>query len=210
MKGWVYVISNKAMPGLVKVGETGQDPELRAKELDTTGSAQPYVVEYEMLTEERYQIEQQTHKRLSAKRERDRKEWFRCSAEEAVAAIKQVAGTRYITETYKRVERDKAEALYQQELEKQEARREREKAKQAFDDWVCNEEATVRKKFERKIAASFPPRPFWHFWLGCGILVAIALGIFEATISVGAGFMLSVIGGGYCWIFFAGIFGERR
>jgi hypothetical protein len=49
MKGWVYVISNKAMEGLIKVGHSTKDPELRAQELDHTGSPHPYIVEYEML-----------------------------------------------------------------------------------------------------------------------------------------------------------------
>lgn len=162
-KGWVYVISNKAMPGLVKVGFSSKDPEDRAKELYHTGSPHPYVVEYEMLIEGAYRIEQQTHRLLSSKHED--KEWFQCSAEEAVAAIKQVAGPRAISETYKRVERAKADALHQQELKEQETRRKQAKAEKGIEDWLCNEEATIREKFERQIAASSPPRPFWHYWL---------------------------------------------
>lgn len=208
MKGWVYVISNKAMQGMVKVGYSTKDPELRAAELNHTGSPHPYVVEYEMLIEEPYQIEQQTHKFLSSKREA--KEWFRCSAEEAVAAIKQVSGTRAIVETYKRAERAMAEALHQQELEEQETRRKREKAEKDVEDRLRNEEAIIREKFERQIAASFPPRPFWNYWLGGGILVAIALGIFVPKISVGAGFMLSVIGGGIAGFFLQEYFEKKR
>ncbi|WP_295427803.1 GIY-YIG nuclease family protein [uncultured Thiodictyon sp.] len=33
MKGFVYVMSNKAMPGLVKIGYSTKHPELRAEEL---------------------------------------------------------------------------------------------------------------------------------------------------------------------------------
>jgi len=47
MKGWVYIIANKAMPGLVKVGYSMKDPELRAAELNNTGSPHPYVLETE-------------------------------------------------------------------------------------------------------------------------------------------------------------------
>jgi hypothetical protein len=47
MKGWVYVITNLAMPGLVKVGYSRKDPELRAAELNSTGTPHPFVVEYE-------------------------------------------------------------------------------------------------------------------------------------------------------------------
>jgi hypothetical protein len=37
MKGWVYIISNKAMPDLVKVGFSTKDPQLRAQEFDNAG-----------------------------------------------------------------------------------------------------------------------------------------------------------------------------
>jgi hypothetical protein len=85
MKGWVYVMSNKAMADLVKVGYSAKDPELRAKEFEHTGSPHRYVVEYELLIEEPRQVEQSTHRLLSSKHER--KEWFRCSPEEAVATV---------------------------------------------------------------------------------------------------------------------------
>ena len=66
MNGWVYVISNKAMLGLVKVGYTTKDPELRADELNHTGSPYPYIVEYEVLIEDPYQVEQRVHRRLAS------------------------------------------------------------------------------------------------------------------------------------------------
>jgi len=106
MKGWVYVISNKAMPGIVKVGHSTKDPELRAEELNHAGSPHPYLVEYEILIEEPYHIEQNVHKSLSSKHEG--KEWFRCTPEDAIAAIKQVAGSRVMLETYKGSKRAKA------------------------------------------------------------------------------------------------------
>ena len=192
MKGWVYVISNNAMQGLVKVGFSTKDPDLRAEELNHTGSPHPYEVEYDMLIEEPREIEQKTHQLLSSKREG--KEWFRCSAEEAIAAIKQVSGTRAISESYKRAERAKAEALHQQELdaielrrqrevEAIELRRKREKEQKELEDCLRNEEAIIRKKFDEQIAASFPPRPFWVYWLGSGILAGIGLAAFYPKMS---------------------------
>jgi hypothetical protein len=127
MKGWVYVITNKAMPDLVKVGYSMTDPDLRAKELNHTGSPHPYLVEYELLIDEPRQVEQKTHKLLSAKHEG--KEWFRCTPEEAVVAIRQIAGDRIITETnkYKRVERTKVEdQVYKQAAQETKDRAEAE------------------------------------------------------------------------------------
>jgi small-conductance mechanosensitive channel len=106
------------MPELIKVGYSMQDPELRARELDHTGSPHPYVVEYEMMIENPQQIEQQAHHILS--RYREGKEWFRCTAEEAVAAIRQIAGNtgnREIYESFKKANEEEAERL-RQEAEK--------------------------------------------------------------------------------------------
>ena len=83
MKGWVYVITNKAMSGIVKVGHSTKDPELRAKELESTGVPGRYEVEYDILIKE-------------LKDFRVDKEWFRCSVEEAVTAIKKVIENKKI------------------------------------------------------------------------------------------------------------------
>lgn len=79
--GWVYVITNESMPGLVKVGVTAKRPEKRAKELDETGSPTPYKVETAFLfSEGAEQIEKKAHTLLSNIRVRGNREWFRCSA----------------------------------------------------------------------------------------------------------------------------------
>jgi hypothetical protein len=88
MKGWIYIISNKAMPGIIKIGYSTKDPKLRAEELNHTGSPHPYIVEYEMLIEKPFEIEQKIHKVLYNNHEG--KEWFRCSIESAISAIKRM------------------------------------------------------------------------------------------------------------------------
>ncbi|HBK82066.1 MAG TPA: hypothetical protein DDZ41_00460, partial [Flavobacterium sp.] len=96
MKGWVYIITNKSgYPDLVKVGYSRQDPELRVKSLS---AGQPYecTSEYECLVHNPSRIEKEAHKLLSPKHEGG--EWFRCSIEEAVIAIKNVANSSIITE----------------------------------------------------------------------------------------------------------------
>ncbi len=99
MKGWVYVITNKAMPGLVKVGYSMKDPEIRAEELNHTGAPHPYQVKYEVLVEEPRAIERAVHKQLQSQGEG--KEWFRCSTDEAAAAIRFVVGSGTMFENYK-------------------------------------------------------------------------------------------------------------
>lgn len=79
-------MSNPAMPGIVKIGFSTKDPALRAREFDGSGLPYPYVVEYDVLVENPREVEQRAHKYLSKCREK--KEWFRCSAREAIVAIK--------------------------------------------------------------------------------------------------------------------------
>ncbi len=91
MKGWVYVITTKTMPNLVKVGFSTKDPELRAIELNNTGNPHPYKVEYDVLVNNPKNVEQATHDLLKSKNYHENKEWFSCTVREAIAAIKAVA-----------------------------------------------------------------------------------------------------------------------
>lgn len=83
--GWVYAISNKAMPGIVKIGFTTKAPEERANMLGREGMPHPYIVEYAALVDYPQSVEEHVHEQLAEYKER--KEWFRCGTEKAVAAI---------------------------------------------------------------------------------------------------------------------------
>lgn len=86
IRGWVYVIDNQAMPGLVKVGYSTKDPALRAKELAGTGVPHPFRVVFDALVEEPHVVERAVHALLASHLEG--KEWFRCSEAVAVDAIR--------------------------------------------------------------------------------------------------------------------------
>lgn len=96
-RGWVYVITNPAMPGLVKIGYSLKDPLLRAKELNHTGAPHPYVVRYDALVHEPRNLEQVLHQRLEQQREG--KEWFRISVLDAVQHIRLVAADKILLES---------------------------------------------------------------------------------------------------------------
>jgi len=208
MKGWVYVITNKAMPGLVKVGYTTKDPELRAEELNHTGSPHPYLVEYELLIDEPYQVEQKAHKFLCAKREA--REWFRCTPEEAVAAIKQIAGDRTITEIYKRAERARAEELHQQELLKRERKLKQQLSEKEIESRLLSEESVIHQKYQRQFEARFPPLPFWSYWLGSSILALIGISMIFPQAVDGGALMLSAMGGAILGVFLQNHFENQQ
>jgi len=207
MKGWVYVITNKAMPGLVKIGYSTKDPAIRAKELNHTGSPHPYLVEYEQLIEEPFQVEQKTHKLLVSKLEA--KEWFRCSPEEAISAIKQVAGKQTITETYKRAERIKAETSHKKELQEKEAQFKQQKVEREIENYLLSEESDIRQKYQQQFKTRFSPRPFWNYWLGGSIVVLMIIITMFPKASDGGIIMLAAIGGAIFAVFFQDYFEKK-
>lgn len=175
MKGWVYVISNKAMKGLIKVGHSTKDPELRAQELDHTGSPHPYMVEYEMLIQEPYRVEQAVHKVLSKFHEG--KEWFRCTPEQAVAAIKQVAGDKQILENFKLADRERAIALRRQEEAAKQARKMEEEEQQKRKTEIEQQRKQIYDQYELLLKA-VRPNKFLYYFFSLTIFLCVFVSLF--------------------------------
>lgn len=97
VRGWVYIITNEAMPGLIKIGFSTKDPSLRAEGLSNTGIPTAYTLVYDALVLSPRDVEQRTHKSLISKMAG--KEWFRCSIAEGVLAIKDSAKDALIFES---------------------------------------------------------------------------------------------------------------
>lgn len=96
VKGWIYIIVHNAMPGLVKIGYSLRDPELRAKELEGTGVPGSYLVAYAALVESPRDFERTVHQLLGEQREG--KEWFRCEMPEVLSQIRNVGGDAILYE----------------------------------------------------------------------------------------------------------------
>jgi len=89
MRGWVYIIINRAMPGLLKVGYSHRDPVARAGELDGSGMPHPYVVAFDVLVHGPETLEKEIHAALSDRREG--KEWFRIEPSEVVQVFRRLS-----------------------------------------------------------------------------------------------------------------------
>lgn len=87
--GYIYIMSNAAMPGLLKIGRTDRHPELRARELHTTGVPQPFVLEHHVLVSDSIAAEQMLHKWLQNKgiRMSANREFFAIDLANAVEAL---------------------------------------------------------------------------------------------------------------------------
>ena len=81
MQGIVYVVSNPAMPGLVKIGMTNRDQlDDRVRELSNTSVPTPFIVEGWAWVEDARVCERFLHDWLSAVRMNSRREFFSISA----------------------------------------------------------------------------------------------------------------------------------
>ena len=89
IRGWVYIIVNKAIKDLIKIGYSSKDPSIRASDFEGTGVPHKYRVVYDALVDDPYQIEQLVHSDL--KRFNEDKEWFNCSVHQGIESIRRNA-----------------------------------------------------------------------------------------------------------------------
>lgn len=89
IKGFVYIMSNKSMPGIIKVGRSTKIPDERAKELSSeTSSPTPFVVEYYALFDDMINAEIITHQKLNEYHHG--KEFFNVEIPKAIAIIESI------------------------------------------------------------------------------------------------------------------------
>lgn len=88
--GYIYILINPSLEGLIKVGKTTRDPIDRAVELSkATGVPTPFIVAYQMLVNNCSKAEEFVHTWLSAKgyRVNDNREFFNAPMTEVINAI---------------------------------------------------------------------------------------------------------------------------
>lgn len=88
--GFVYVLSNPSMPGIVKIGRSTRHPELRAQELYKTSSGvpEPFVLEFAIYAKyDHEEHEEQIHESFKQFRVNGSREFFRVEVELAVEVM---------------------------------------------------------------------------------------------------------------------------
>lgn len=86
-KGYVYILTNESMPGLVKVGKTTRDPEARADELYQTGVPTRFKVHHYALSPDCGELEMQMHEALDSDRVSISREFFRADPDHAQSCL---------------------------------------------------------------------------------------------------------------------------
>lgn len=96
--GFVYILSNPAMPGLVKIGLTANQVIYRAVELSrATGVPADFEVVYDELVNDCRAVERRLHRRFSDHRFNERREFFRVPIRQAIAALQEEARAYPVT-----------------------------------------------------------------------------------------------------------------
>jgi len=117
-KGFVYIMTNPAMPGLIKVGMSSRVPEFRAKDedLNATGVPGKYKVRYYAFFGDMYLAEKKAHQKLQPYHYS--KEFFKVDVSTAINAIESIdmEFTRLHSEAMFREEEYRAHVKIQMEL----------------------------------------------------------------------------------------------
>lgn len=85
----VYVLSNPAMPGLIKIGRTSQDDaRSRIDQLYSTGVPVPFELKFACKVPNSDEVERALHIAFAPWRVNPRREFFRMEADQAIAILK--------------------------------------------------------------------------------------------------------------------------
>lgn len=86
--GIVYVLTNPAMPGIVKIGKTARDSvDARLNELYSTGVPVPFECAYAARVSDESKVEKAFHQAFSPYRINAKREFFEIDAEQAIALL---------------------------------------------------------------------------------------------------------------------------
>lgn len=85
--GYVYILINNSMSGLIKIGKTIRDSRERARELSTTGVPTPFQVAFEVFSEEYEKLENEIHKELANFRVSSNREFFKYPLDQAIKLL---------------------------------------------------------------------------------------------------------------------------
>jgi hypothetical protein len=92
---YVYVLVNKSMPDMVKIGMTVREVDQRAREISgATGVPTPWVPVYSFKCFNSYKLEQEIHEHLDAVRVNEHREMFYLHSKDAINIVNEL-GAKY-------------------------------------------------------------------------------------------------------------------
>jgi T5orf172 domain len=88
--GYVYILTNVSLPGMIKVGRTLRDSRSRARELFTTGLPTPFQVAFEIFSDEHEKLEADFHQELHDFRISTNREFFKYPLDKAIILLQKL------------------------------------------------------------------------------------------------------------------------
>jgi hypothetical protein len=99
MPGYVYILSNPAFPGTLKIGSTKLHPDTRARQLSTTGVPAPFRSVGYAEFEDELSAERELQAMFGSKRVHPRREFYDITIEEAQRALLHLSGRTHQTDS---------------------------------------------------------------------------------------------------------------
>lgn len=187
--GYVYLLTNPSMPGLVKIGKTTSSPSQRMKELHTTGVPKPFELECAFSVEDCTNCERAAHVAL-AKHRIPGREFFEVSVEVALKKIIPVLGdySVHFAKSEYGIEDLAARIKRWQEAKRIEENKRREKKRQhaLTEQQRHQKEGEIEQKLrtaeydvhiwhQNEYRRLFPKRSVWFYGIPAGVIVLISL-----------------------------------
>lgn len=88
--GYVYILTNPSLDGMIKVGRTFRDSRSRARELFTTGLPTPFQVAFEIFSDNHEKLEADFHQELIDFRISNNREFFRYPLDKAIVLLQKL------------------------------------------------------------------------------------------------------------------------
>ncbi|KAB4459012.1 GIY-YIG nuclease family protein [Bacteroides thetaiotaomicron] len=102
MEGYVYIMTNASMPGLLKIGCTTRSPEIRRRELSrSSGIPKDFEIEYEIFSPNMNLLEAKVHHILSPHRVNCKREFFKYNIDKAIDVIRTLSAEIVLDYFYK-------------------------------------------------------------------------------------------------------------
>jgi hypothetical protein len=89
-QGFIYILTNPSMPGLVKIGKTTRLPDERMRDMYATGVPHPFTLAWSAAVADCNLAEREIHTRLARFRTNPRREFFRVTVDIAIDAAREV------------------------------------------------------------------------------------------------------------------------
>lgn len=90
-EGIVYILTNPAMPGLVKIGRTSRGMDARLNELYSTGVPLPFECAYAARVDDEAKVERAFHRAFDPYRVNPKREFFTIEPEQAIGLLELMA-----------------------------------------------------------------------------------------------------------------------